>query len=127
VLVHVRKKYVCKACEEGINIALLPPQPIPKSMASPGLLAYIATAKYQDGLPLYRLEAIFKRMHIDLGLNTQARWMISSNLLQPLYNLLEERLLSSPYIHGDETVVQVLKEPDTPPKVALTCGFEPAA
>jgi len=117
VLVHVRKKYVCKACEEGINIAPLPPQPIPKSMASPGLLAYIATAKYQDGLPLYRLEAIFKRMHIDLGRNTQARWMIkSSNLLQPLYNLLEERLLSSPYIHGDKTVVQVLKEPDKTPQ-----------
>jgi len=117
VLVHVRKKYACKACEEGINLAPLPPQPIPKSMASPGLLAYIATAKYQDGLPLYRLETIFKRMHIDLGRNTLARWVIkSSDLLQPLYNLLEERLLSSPYIHGDETVVQVLKEPDKTPQ-----------
>jgi len=71
VLVHVRKKYVCKACEEGVQLAPLPPQPIPKSMASPGLLAYIATAKYQDGLPLYRLETIFKRMHIDLGRNTR--------------------------------------------------------
>ena len=56
VLVHVRKKYGCKVCEEGIKLSPLPPQPIPKSMASPGLLAHIATAKYQDGLPLYRQE-----------------------------------------------------------------------
>jgi len=53
----VRKKYACKACEEGIQLAPLPPQPIPKSMwPCPGLLAYIATAKYQYGLPLYRLD-----------------------------------------------------------------------
>lgn len=70
MLVHVRKKYVCKACEEQIKLTPLPPQPIPKSMASPGLLAYIATAKYQDGLPLYRQEAIFKRMDVELGCNT---------------------------------------------------------
>lgn len=113
VLVHVRKKYGCKQCEETIKLSLLPPQPIPKSMASPGLLAYIATAKYQDGLPLYRQEAIFKRMGIELGRNSQARWMIKSGEgLQPLWNLLQDQLLSGPYIHGDETPVQVLKEPD---------------
>ena len=113
VLVHVRKKYACKACEEGIKLSPLPPQPIPKSMASPGLLAHIATAKYQDGLPLYRQETIFKRMNVELGRNTLARWMIkSSQVLQPLWNQLEDQLLSSSYIHGDETPVQVLKEPD---------------
>lgn len=113
VLVHVRKKYGCKACEEQIKLSPLPPQPIPKSMASPGLLAYIATAKYQDGLPLYRQEAIFKRMNIELGRNTLARWMVKSTAaLQPLWNLLEDQLLSGSYIHGDETPIQVLKEPD---------------
>jgi hypothetical protein len=29
-LVHVRKKYACKACKDGIKIAVLAPQPIPK-------------------------------------------------------------------------------------------------
>jgi transposase len=113
VLVHVRKKYGCAQCEARIKLTPLPPQPIPKSMASPGLLAYIATAKYQDGLPLYRQEAIFKRMNIELGRNTQARWMIKSGeALQPLWNLLQDQLLSCSYIHADETPVQVLKEPD---------------
>src|SRR3546814_18368324 len=35
--------------------------------------------------------------------------------LQPLLNLLRDRLLESPVIHCDETRVQVLKEPDRDP------------
>ena len=113
VLVHARQKYVCEACESGVQMAALPTQPIPKSNASPGLLAHIAVAKYQDGLPLYRMETIFKRMGIHLPRNTLANWMMkSSELLQPLYNLLNDQLLESGYIHMDETRVQVLKEPD---------------
>lgn len=112
VLQHRRKKYVCKNCEGQIQTASLPAQPIPKSNASPGLLAYIATAKYQDALPLYRIENILSRLNIHLPRNTQANWMIkSSELLQPLYNLLNDQLLESGYVHMDETPVQVLKEP----------------
>ena len=52
-------------------------------------------------------------MDIELGRNTMARWMVkSTQRLQPLWNLLEDQLLSSPYLHGDETPIQVLKEPD---------------
>lgn len=35
----------------------------------------------------------------------------SGELIQPLINLLEDRLLSYPVMHCDETSVQVLKEP----------------
>lgn len=113
VLVHVRKKYACKSCEDHIVTANLPLQAIPKSNASPGLLAHIAIAKYQDGLPLYRMETLFKRLGIHLPRNTQANWMMAcSQLLQPMYNLLNDRLLGCGYIHMDETRVQVLKEPD---------------
>ena len=112
VLVHARKKYACKQCEDGVQIAALPDQPIPKSNASPGLLAHIAVAKYQDALPLYPLETIFKRLDLHLPRNTQANWMIKgTQLLQPIYNLLNEQLLSSGYIHMDETTVQGLNEP----------------
>jgi transposase len=117
VIQHRRKKYACKACEGKIQVAALPPQPIPKSNASPGLLAHIAVAKYQDGLPLFRMETIFGRLNIHLPRNTQANWIIkSSELLQPLYNLLNDQLLSSGYIHMDETPVQVLKEPGKSPE-----------
>ncbi len=117
VIQHRRKKYACKACEGKIQVAALPPQPIPKSNASPGLLAHIAVAKYQDGLPLFRMETIFSRLGIHLPRNTQANWMIKcTELLQPLYNLLNDHLLASGYIHMDETPVQVLKEPDKSPE-----------
>jgi transposase len=113
VIQHRRKKYACKACEGKIQVAALPAQAIPKSNASPGLLAHIAVAKYQDGLPLFRMETIFARLGIHLPRNTMANWMIKSReLLQPLYNLLNDQLLESGYIHMDETPVQVLKEPD---------------
>jgi hypothetical protein len=62
VLQHVRGKYACKACAQTVRCAPLPAQPIPKSLASPGLLAHITVAKYQDALPLYRQETILKRL-----------------------------------------------------------------
>jgi len=116
VLVHVRKKYACKHCEEGVTIAPLPPQPIPKSNASPGLLAHIAISKYQDALPLYRQQAILQRSGVDIPRNTLANWMIKSGeLLQPLLSAMETKLLTHPVMHCDETIVQILKEPDKPP------------
>ena len=105
-------KYKCPCCEGNITEASRNLDPIPKSFAAPGLLAYIATAKYTDGLPLYRLERIFQRYGIDLSRTTMARWMLAmGELIQPLINLMHEDLLTSPVIHGDETRVQVLDEP----------------
>jgi len=113
VLVHVRKQYACRRCEEGVTIAPLPRQPIPKSNASAGLLAHVAVAKFQDALPLHRQEAVLARSGIELPRNTLASWMIKAgNLIQPLINLLEDHLLAYPVLHCDETTVQVLKEPD---------------
>lgn len=113
VIVNVRKKYACRQCQNGVKIAPMPPQPIPKSNASPGFLAHVAVAKYQDALPLHRQEAVLNRSGIDIPRNTLANWMIKSGeLIQPLINLLEDRLMAYPVIHCDETAVQVLKEPD---------------
>jgi transposase len=64
-----------------------------------------------DALPLYRQEAIFKRIGVILSRGTMARWLIEiSQKLMPLYNLLQEELLARDYVHMDETNVQVLKE-----------------
>ncbi len=112
VIRHVRKQYACPCCEGMIKTATKPPQAIEKSMASAGLLAYIATAKYADALPLYRQSNILSRFGIDLDRTTMANWMIKcGKLAQPLINRLEERLLSQSYVHMDESPVQVLKEP----------------
>ncbi len=112
VLRHVRPKYACPRCRTGIRTAPMPPQPIPKSLASPTLLAHVAISKYGDGLPLYRQETMFRRIGIDLPRSSLANWMVKvGELVQPLINLLREDLLSSGFVQCDETRYQVLKEP----------------
>jgi len=112
VIRHIRKQYACK-CGQCIKTADLPNQPIPKSMASPGLLAHITVSKYQDALPLYRQENILQRIGVDIPRATLANWMIrSGTLIQPLINLMRDQMLDYDIIQMDETPVQVLKEPD---------------
>ena len=111
VIRNVRPKYACPKCEDGVRIANVPPQPIPKSMASPSLLAQIVVSKYCDALPLYRQSNIFERADIDLSRTTMANWMIKiGERVQPIMNLLRDDLLSQDIAHCDETRVQVLKE-----------------
>lgn len=106
----IKKKYACPACE-SLTTAPSPEEMIPKSNASASVLAYIAVAKYVDALPLYRQEAIFKRIGLDLSRQTMARWMIQvGEKITPLITLLREEMLKNHYLHMDETVVQVLKE-----------------
>ncbi len=112
VVKNVRKKYRC-AC--GCNYLMTAPvalSPIPKSCATPSLLSHISVSKYLYHQPLYRLEKQFWRRHqVALNRAMLADWMMKiSGLIQPLVNLLLESLLEYPYIHADETRLQVLKE-----------------
>lgn len=111
VIEHIRKKYVCPCCEGKFKTAPLPKQPIPRSIASPSLLAHVATSKFVDGLPLYRQEEILRRIGIDLPRSSLSNWMIKvGSLVTPLLNLIKERILESKVITMDETHIQVLKE-----------------
>ena len=115
VLVHVRPKYGCPHCKTGVRIAPMPPQPIPKSLASPSLLAYVAVSKYADALPLYRQEAMLARLGIDLSRATLASWMVrAGELVQPLVNRMREEILESGFVQCDESRFQVLREPGKP-------------
>ncbi|SDR69928.1 MULTISPECIES: IS66 family transposase [Pseudomonadaceae] len=116
VIKHIRKVYACKGCETAPVTADKPAQLIEKSMASPSVLAMLLTTKYVDGLPLHRFEKVLSRHGIELSRQTLARWVIQcGEHLQPLVNLLRDRLLEGPLIHCDETRLQVLKEPDRDP------------
>ncbi len=116
VIRHVRKVYGCKACETAPKTAAKPAQFIEKIMATPSVLSMLLTTKFVDGIPLHRFERVMQRHGLKIPRQTLARWVIeSSRQLQPLYNLMQDQLLQSPYIHCDETRVQVLKEPDRSP------------
>lgn len=50
----------------------------------------------------------------DFSAKAMANWIIQCAewYLQPLYDLMNEELLRSEYLHGDETRIQVINEPD---------------
>jgi transposase len=116
VIRHIRLKYACPCCHQGVKVAPAPAQLFPKSNATPSLLAHITTAKYVDGTPLHRQEAQFARLGVALPRATMARWMIQAGgeHVAPLINLLNEQMLASDLIHMDETTVQVLKSAKAP-------------
>lgn len=112
VRVNIRKKYACKACELTIKTAAMPAQIIPKSMATPSLLAHIAVSKYDDHLPLYRQEEILQRHHIDIASNTLGDWMTRvGHTLTPLIKLLQHDIITHDVAFADETTLQVLIQP----------------
>ena len=116
VIKHIRRVYGCRGCETAPVTADKPVQLIEKSMASPSVLAMLLTSKYVDGLPLHRFETVLSRHGIEIPRQTLARCVIQcGEHLQPLLNMMRDRLLESPVIHCDETRVQVLKEPDRDP------------
>lgn len=96
---------------EPVKTAPPVPQIIPKGIPTASLLSAVVVAKYGDGLPLYRQEEIFSRQGVHIPRCTIARWIIRcSEAGMPVWNVLEDRLLASPYVSCDETHTQVLKE-----------------
>ena len=53
--IHVRPKYACRDCKDGVSAAPLPPRPIPGGIAGPGLITEVIVGKFGDHLPLYRV------------------------------------------------------------------------
>jgi len=97
--------------EELIIAANRPVHPLGKCIATPSLLGYIITSKYADGLPLYRLEQMFKRLGQEVSRTSMAHWIIRlDEVFQPLMNLLREEQNNAAYLQADETRIQVLKE-----------------
>jgi transposase len=113
VLRHERVKYACPCCDGGLRLAAKPPQVIPKGLLSEAALAWVITSKYLDGLPLYRQAVLLGRFGgTELSRNTLAASVVRvGQATQPVINLLRDALLDSFIVHGDETEVQVLKEP----------------
>jgi transposase len=116
---HLRKKYACSSCESNGNnpqmeTAAKPEMAIDKGMAAPGLLAYIATSKFSDYVPLYRLEDIFERQGFEISRATQSVWCGDmSDLFEPLWELMAERVRASHVVATDDTIMPMLSKGKT--------------
>ena len=105
---YVRAKYACPDCQDGVVIAELPPRPIPKGLAGPGLLAQVLTSKYADHLPLHRQKGIFRRHQVDIADSTMCDWVRDmADLLSPIVIELKRQIQQSYLINTDDTPVLV--------------------
>jgi transposase len=113
VIEHACQKYACpKGCT--VVTAEKPAAPIEKGLAGPGLLAQVAVSKFGDHLPLNRQGSIFARQGVELSRQTMCGWMADcAELVDPLYQLMKQRALSSKVVQTDDTPVPVL-DPELP-------------
>jgi transposase len=108
VIEVARLKKSCRCCEKMVQMAA-PSRPIPGSMAGAGLLAYILVSKFDDHLPLYRLNEIFARMGADIPDSTMVDWCgRAMQVLQPLIERIETAVMASDLLHADDTPIRVL-------------------
>jgi transposase len=101
---HIRLKYACRACDGQVKIAPAPEYPIDRGMSAAGMLSYLATSKYADHLPLYRLEGILSQQGLVLSRSTMCDWMqATSKIVLPLFEYLTIRIKKSRVIWTDDT------------------------
>jgi transposase len=111
VIQHLRPKYACKPCQDNVKIAPMPVLLLPKSIATPELVAHTITSKYCDHLPLYRQESIWERLEIDMPRSSLCGWILkTAELCEPLVKILQKIIVGYDYVQADETTVQVLNE-----------------
>jgi transposase len=100
-----RKKYACGGCHGNIVRApIVNLQPLPKSMASSSLLAYLIVSKFADGLPLYRIAARLQRLGVDLSHTLMSDWLMQcAELLEDLHRRMIRKVLDSGHVFTDDT------------------------
>jgi len=113
VVVRVCKpKFVPKGREPAAATQVLqasPPElPIDRALAGPGLLADTIVRRWQDHLPLHRLERIYGREGLDLARSTICGWHEAlGGLVKPLVDAMWTDARGAPYLCTDATGVLV--------------------
>ena len=108
VIVTRRPKYAYRG-RDGVFQAPAPAHLIEGGIATEALLAQIAVAKYADGLPLYRQEAIYARDGVELDRSLMAQWMGRVGFeLEPLAEAILAQIKTGERIFADETTLPTL-------------------
>lgn len=117
VIQHKRVKYACPCCDLGIKVTPAPARIIPRGLLTESALAWVATGKYQFGMPIYRQPGPLRRFGGDISSNTISASMVRVGLAtQPVINLMRDALLDADLVYCDETTFQVLKEKGRKPQ-----------
>ena len=112
VIVTVRPKYACRACEQGVVQAPAPARLIEGALPTEGAIAHVLVSKYLDHCPLHRQAQIYARSGLDLDRSTLAGWVGKASFhLKPVADRLARHLKTSSKLFMDETRAPVL-DPD---------------
>ena len=110
--------YACKVCEKETGDSVIvntPKEPavLPGSFASPEAIAHLMVQKFVMYSPLYRQEQEWGRQGLKLSRQVMSHWLLraAEDWLAPIYQELHKELVGRDVLHGDETTLQVLKEP----------------
>lgn len=117
----VRPKYAreCACGAPGITIAPLPARLVPQSKLGLGLAVYLLLSRFDDHLPYYTLERIFRERHgVVIPRQQMVQWVEKIALmLLGVYNGIWEEMQATGYLQVDETPVKVL-DPEVKGKAA---------
>ena len=108
----VRPKFVLKNRERNgeteVFIGETPELPIPRGLAGPGMLADTIVKRWQDHMPLNRLEDVYARDGLELARSTMCGWHSAlAEVVQPLVAAMRVDAFKQPYLCVDATGVLV--------------------
>ena len=114
---HIIHNGICPTCtDENLEAEIIVAPGAPKrlikgSKVSSSVVSGIIFEKYVNGTPLYRQEQELKRKKIEISRGTMSNWLMNcARQLEPLYDLMLEKLRSQEMIHADETTLTVLED-----------------
>jgi transposase len=112
VIEHVRPKYACPRCREGVRIAPAPEKLFDRGRYGLSFVAQVVLNKFGDHLPLYRQAEILRRMGIFVSETTLLSLVErTAELLRPLAESIRRSVLVSHVIGADETPIVVKGTP----------------
>jgi transposase len=121
---YERRKYACPHGHE-VRTAALPDGVIDGAKYDASVHAHVVVAKYQDHLPLNRLESIFKRDGVKLP--RQVSWdmvvRVDELVAQPVLEQMRRELLAEEVLHADETSVTLRLEDQKGSKDSWVFGW----
>ena len=110
VLVTIRPKYICRACEGKQSAqAPAPEYLVPRGLPTEALVAHTLVAKFADHQPFYRQSEAYRREGIDLDRTMLGNWAgRGMQVLAPVIDRMIEHLKASDGLFMDETTVPVM-------------------
>ncbi len=107
-----------------VLVAPLPPRLIEKGLPGVGLLVHLLLSRFEDHLPFYRLEKIFRERHgVPLTRQSMVDWTEQlATWLQPIYRQMIVELFAGGYLQADETPMRYLDREEPGRSCRGTCG-----